>query len=106
MKELSEKELMVFLRSMASKNRVKIVDIIYSNASKCDLGEKTCCAGSTCVKDIAKQLKLANSTISHHVKALVGSGALILRVCGKYHYLAVNKEKFRAAKRVCARFSK
>ena len=106
MKQLSEKELMVFLRSMASKNRVKIVEIVYNGSLKCKPSEKQCCAGATCIRDIAKELKLANSTISHHVKALVNSGVLTLDMCGKFRYLKVNKEKFKAAKSVCERFSR
>ena len=106
MSKIDEKELTFFLKAIAPKNRIKILNIVYKGGIKCGVAEKQCCAGSTCIKDVAKDLGLANSTISHHVKELVVSGALSVSICGKYRYLRVNKEKFETIKKICERFSK
>ncbi len=62
-------------KALSNGNRLKI----FSRLAFCCTGEDSCCidsSASACVGEIAQELDLAPSTVSHHIKELHHSGLI------------------------------
>lgn len=71
-----EQKAKVF-KSLADKNRVKIVDIL-SN-------------GEQCACDLLKEFEFSQPTLSHHMKVLIEAGIVNARKSGKWQHYSLNE---------------
>ena len=76
--------------ALANQNRLQIYDIL----SGCCTPESACSTTdllSCCVGELGKQLNIAPSTLSHHLKELNRAGLVDMRRDGKQVYCSVNQ---------------
>lgn len=92
MKKISE--LAYLFKALSDKNRLKIIQQINKRDLKCSLNKKGKCEDRTCIKDLAKHLKIGLPTVSHHVKELVNTGLLKTEKQGRWSYLQIDKKRF------------
>jgi len=92
MKKLSE--LVYLFKAFSDENRLKIIQQINKRDLKCSLNKKGKCEDRTCIKDLAKKLKIGLPTVSHHVKELVRSGIIKTEKQGRWSYLQINPKRF------------
>ena len=78
-----KKEAIIF-KAFCDENRLKILDM---------LGDKEICACK-----LLEELKIVQSTLSHHMKILCDSQIVIGRKEGKWTYYRLNKESLENAK--------
>jgi len=87
--------------ALANPNRA----IIFSRlASRCR-GKAAACVRDdmrACVGELGKDLDLANSTISHHIKALNRAGLIRMEKCGRTVKCRVSPKDIRDLKRFLA----
>lgn len=92
---LSEQELDVVLKALASAQRRQIVRLL---ATVGDDAEKTCCSvGEVCACRLSEQLGLAASTISHHMSLLREAGLVHARKEGTWVYYSLDRGRLRQA---------
>jgi len=93
MKKLSG--LAYLFKAFSDKNRLKIIQLVYKGGLKCSLGKNGKCEDRTCIKDLAKHLKIGLPTVSHHVKELANAGLLKTEKQGRWSFLQINPNRFR-----------
>ncbi|MFZ2537401.1 MAG: metalloregulator ArsR/SmtB family transcription factor [Oscillospiraceae bacterium] len=71
-------------RAFCDENRLEIIDMLQS-------GEKCACV-------LLKNVKVGQSTLSHHMKILVESGIVSARKQGKWTYYSINPDGVEFAK--------
>lgn len=71
-------------RAFCDENRVRILELLQS-------GEKCACV-------LLEQLKIGQSTLSHHMKILVQSRIVVSRNEGKWTYYSISAEGVNTAK--------
>lgn len=77
--------------ALANQNRLQIYDIL----SGCCTEESSCSTPdllSCCVGELGKQLDIAPSTLSHHLKELNRAGLVDMKREGKQVYCSINQE--------------
>ena len=77
--------------ALANQNRLQIFDIL----SGCCTPDNACSTTdlhSCCVGELGKQLDIAPSTLSHHLKELNRAGLVDMRRVGKQIYCSVNQD--------------
>ncbi len=75
------KELSKIFKALSDENRLKIIDILKE-------GEKCAC-------HILDEMRIVQSTLSHHMKILCKAGLVIARKQGKWVHYSLNKKTFR-----------
>lgn len=81
-------------KAFSDASRLKIIQLIYKGGLKCSLNKKGKCEDRTCVKDLAKHLKIGLPTVSHHVKELARAGLIKTEKQGRWSYLQINPKRF------------
>ena len=78
--------------ALANQSRLQIFDILSGcctdNAYKDKKADITAC----CVGDLGQKLKIAPSTLSHHLKEMNRAGLIDMRRDGKQVYCSINQE--------------
>jgi len=92
MKKLSK--LANLFKVFSDENRLKIIQLINKRDLKCSLNKKGKCEDRTCIKDLAKHLKIGLPTVSHHVKELVNAGLIKTEKKGRWSYLQIDQKRF------------
>lgn len=77
--EIERERLLMQMKTIADETRIAIIKLLNLN-------------GPMCGKDIAKELNLAQSTVSHHIEQLRNAGLLHEEQVGKARYYSVRKE--------------
>jgi ArsR family transcriptional regulator len=70
-------------KAFCDENRLKIIDLLRT-------GEKCACV-------ILSELKISQSTLSHHMKILVESGVVLARYEGKWTHYSISQNGFSVA---------
>ena len=78
-----KKEAVIF-KAFCDENRLQILDMIKD--------------GGVCACKLLEELKIVQSTLSHHMKILCDAEVVIPRKEGKWTYYSINKEGFERAK--------
>ena len=78
-----KKEAIIF-KAFCDENRLQILDMIKD--------------GEICACKLLEELKIVQSTLSHHMKILCDAEVVIPRKEGKWTYYSINKEGFERAK--------
>ena len=73
-----------FFKALSDENRLKIMDML------------SC--GEICACEILMELKITQSTLSHHMKILCGCTLVNARREGKWTYYSLNKAKIKTMK--------
>ncbi|TGE33166.1 metalloregulator ArsR/SmtB family transcription factor [Desulfosporosinus sp. Sb-LF] len=79
-------------QALSDPNRLKIIEMLQSR--------------ERCACEILADLKIAQSTLSHHMKILCDSGLVDSRRHGKWMYYSLSKEVCEAAKNLLAEITK
>lgn len=74
------KELLPLFKTLCDENRVKIISLLVEREH--------------CVCELIEELKLSQSTVSHHLKVLKHAGLLNERQRGTWKYYSLNKKSF------------
>jgi len=84
---LSEKQLVAVLKAMADPTRLKILRLLkLKNACSLDKPEGMCAC------DIEEQVKLAQSTVSHHMSILTKAGLVEAEKLGLWMWYRRNEK--------------
>ncbi|AEM23033.1 transcriptional regulator, ArsR family [Brachyspira intermedia PWS/A] len=78
-----KKEAIIF-KAFCDENRLQILDMIKND--------------EICACKLLEELKIVQSTLSHHMKILCDAEVVIPRKEGKWTYYSINKEGFERAK--------
>ncbi|MEI0496614.1 ArsR/SmtB family transcription factor [Brachyspira intermedia] len=78
-----KKEAVIF-KAFCDENRLQILDMIKND--------------EICACKLLEELKIVQSTLSHHMKILCDAEVVIPRKEGKWTYYSINKEGFERAK--------
>ena len=54
-------------------------------------------SGEKCACDLLEQVRVGQSTLSHHMKILIESGVVVARKDGKWTYYSINQEGSKTA---------
>ncbi len=76
--ELDEKRTPIIFKALCDENRVRIIKYLMS-------GEKCACK-------LLEDLKIAQSTLSHHMKILTESGIVSARKDGKWMHYSISED--------------
>jgi DNA-binding transcriptional ArsR family regulator len=87
---ISEEQLDLALKALASGQRREIVRLLLERAVVAD--KKCCAADEVCACRISDHLGLAASTISHHMAALKDAGLVTGRKDGTWVYYTVRRD--------------
>lgn len=85
-----KKEAIIF-KAFCDENRLQILDMIKN--------------GEICACKLLEELKIVQSTLSHHMKILCDAEAVIARKEGKWTYYRINQEGFNNAKNILNHYS-
>ena len=85
-----KKEAVIF-KAFCDENRLQILDMIKND--------------EICACKLLEELKIVQSTLSHHMKILCDAEVVIPRKEGKWTYYSINKEGFERAKNVLNYYS-
>ena len=85
-----KKEAIIF-KAFCDENRLQILDMIKD--------------GEICACELLEELKIVQSTLSHHMKILCDAEVVIGRKEGKWTYYSINKEGFENAKNILDYYS-
>ncbi|NUT49525.1 MAG: helix-turn-helix transcriptional regulator [Saccharothrix sp.] len=77
------RDLSVVFKALAHPTRVQLMNLLVSSPF------------AACVYDIQVAMGLPQSTVSHHLKQLVGAGLLLRRQRGSWAYYSVDREAMR-----------
>ena len=72
-----------FFKALSDENRLKIMDMLSS-------------CGEICARDILAELKITQSTLSHHMNILCDCKLVNFRRAGKWTYYFLNEETVRS----------
>ena len=81
---MDEKRIAVIFKAFCDENRLQILDMIKND--------------EICACKLLEELKIVQSTLSHHMKILCDAEVVIPRKEGKWTYYSINKEGFERAK--------
>lgn len=76
-------------RAFTDENRVRVLELL--------------CGGEQCACILLHDLKISQSTLSHHMKILCDSGIVKSRRVGKWNYYAINPDGCEEAGRLLSR---
>ena len=76
--KLEEKRTPIVFKALCDENRVRILNYLTD-------GEK-------CASQLLDDLNIAQSTLSHHMKALIDSGLVVGRKEGKWMYYSISTD--------------
>ena len=85
-----KKEAIIF-KAFCDENRLQILDMIKD--------------GEICACKLLEELKIVQSTLSHHMKILCDAEVVIPRKEGKWTYYSISKEGFERAKNILNYYS-
>lgn len=91
---LTESELDVAIKALASAQRREIVRVLASRSA--EPGKVCCGPEEMCACKLAEHLGLAASTISHHMSALREAGLVTARKDGTWVYYTLREEALRS----------
>ncbi|MCK5609764.1 winged helix-turn-helix transcriptional regulator [Candidatus Pacearchaeota archaeon] len=101
---IKNNDLTPIFKALSDKNRLQILEHIYSQKLKCSLNDEGKCKDKTCIKDLSGCLKISMPTISHHVKELSNAGLIITKKKGRWSYLEINPKNFKETNKFLSSF--
>ena len=84
-------KLSAMFKALANENRLTIFNLVRQGVGDCcrlTLEGNAC----SCVCDIGRQMNLALSTVSHHLKELRNAGLIVCEKRGQWVYCSINPE--------------
>jgi ArsR family transcriptional regulator len=81
-----EKEYIRVFRAFSDKNRIRVLELL--------------CDGEQCACILLEDMKINQSTLSHHMKILCDSGIVKGRRVGKWIYYSINTDGCKYASRL------
>ena len=90
----------LFFKALADPVRVRILEFLKRPDAECCSADDRVCA---C--DLEGALRLAQPTVSHHMKLLVQAGLVVPEKSGRFVYYRVDRDAFRAAASYLAGFT-
>lgn len=84
-------------KALSDENRLRILLSIRRDDYRCESAQRRC-RNETCIKELAKSLRITVPTVSHHVKQLINAGLITTRKDGRWVYCRINQEAFDEAR--------
>jgi DNA-binding transcriptional ArsR family regulator len=85
-------------KALSDENRLRILLSIQRKEYRCE-SEQQECRNETCIKELARSLKITVPTVSHHVKELINAELITARKEGRWVYCRIERRTF---DRVCS----
>jgi ArsR family transcriptional regulator len=89
-------DLLKIFKALSNKNRLEIFNLIREKAYRCRIDDKCKVNSASCVTEIAEKIKLAQSTVSHHLKELYNAGLIRMEKQGLWVYCSINEKALKS----------
>ena len=89
-------DLLKIFKALSNKNRLKIFDLLREETYRCRIDDKCRVNSGSCVTEIAERIKLAQSTVSHHLKELYNAGLIRMEKQGLWVYCSINEKALKS----------